>query len=132
MMHNCRLFIFSLIILLVGCGINDSEENSVKDNKVSFSENDYEKIVLSSSKLGFELIREVERDENDNAFISPASLYMLLSIVHNGAEGKTKEEMAQVLGASKLSKNDINKANASLLDRKSTRLNSSHVAISYA
>lgn len=115
MMHNCRLFIFSLIILLVGCGINDSEENSVKDNKVSFSENDYEKIVLSSNKLGFELIREVERDENDNAFISPASLYMLLSIVHNGAEGKTKEEMAQVLGASKLSKNDINKANASLL-----------------
>src|SRR5690625_7348894 len=77
MMHNCRLFIFSLIILLVGCGINDSEENSVKDNKVSFSENDYEKIVLSSNKLGFELIREVERDENDNAFISPASLYKI-------------------------------------------------------
>jgi len=104
-----------VLLLIVGCNIQKSEGISVIKDHVDFGEQDYEKIVWKSNQLGFHLLNQVKRDENKNTFISPASLYMLLSVIYNGADGQTKEEMADFLGVDSYDDEDINKANASLL-----------------
>ena len=82
---------------------------------VTFDEKDYEKIVSPNNDLGFKLLKEVEADENNNTFISPTSLFMALSMIYNGADGVTKEEIAQVLHSEGIAVEELNKANASML-----------------
>ena len=62
---------------------------------VKFGQDDYKKINSANNELGFKLLAEVEEDENNNVFVSPTSLLMALSMVYNGADGVTKEEIAQ-------------------------------------
>lgn len=110
-----RILIICSVVLLGSCGMNKSEGFSVISSDVKFGEKDYENIVVPSNELGFSLLNKVEPNSDNNVFLSPASLYMLLSIVYNGAEGKTKEEMAELLRFEDLSKREVNEANASLL-----------------
>src|SRR5699024_7637876 len=63
----------------------------------------------------FEILTTVEPDEQENVFISPTSLYMALSMVYNGADGNTKEEMAEALHVHGIDVTELNQANASLL-----------------
>src|SRR5690606_25627155 len=37
-------------------------------------------------------------DADENVFLSPVSLYIALSLIYNGADGETKEEMESLLG----------------------------------
>ena len=61
------------------------------------------------------MLEEIETDENGNTFISPTSLLMALSMVYNGADGVTKEEIATTLRLESIDVDDLNKANASLI-----------------
>lgn len=99
-----------LILLLTACSGNSSGESDVH-----FSEDDYQKIVSSNNGLGFDLLEAIEPDESGNIFISPVSLFMALSMVYNGADGKTKEEIAAVLQAEGIEVDELNQANASLM-----------------
>ena len=95
---------------------------------VKFGQDDYKKINSANNELGFKLLAEVEEDENNNVFISPTSLLMALSMVYNGADGVTKEEIASALQAEGIDVNELNKANASLMtmlhkDSKQIQLN---------
>lgn len=114
-MSRFLIVAFSLLISLVACGINKSEEISVIGDHVPFKEEDYKRIAGEINRLGFHLMEKVERDEDKNVFISPSSLYILLSIIYNGADGETKEEMAKVLGLGSMSKEELSQANASLM-----------------
>ncbi|PKC51449.1 hypothetical protein RhiirA1_483715, partial [Rhizophagus irregularis] len=76
------------------CGTGSSNESLKIANDVEYGNEDYQTIVSSNNQLGFELMEEAERDDNGNIFISPTSLVMALSMVYNGADGVTKEEMA--------------------------------------
>ena len=76
---------------------------------------DYKKVVSANNELGFKLLEEIETDQNGNSFISPTSLLMALSMVYNGADGATKEEIATVLQLEGIEKEELNKANASIL-----------------
>ena len=116
--------LFSLVILLAGCGT----ESSNLSLNVDFGEEDYKKIVSQNNQLGFELMSEVEVNEDGNLFISPTSLFMALSMLYNGADGETKEEIAKLLQAEGMDANELNQANASLLsmlhsDSKQIQLN---------
>src|SRR5690606_37500858 len=84
------------------------------DNKYDFTIN--EQITWSNNKLGFSLLDKVDPDENNNILISPLSAFMAISLVYNGAEGNTKDEIAKVLGLNNMSVDDLNRANASLLE----------------
>ncbi|MDW0118752.1 serpin family protein [Sporosarcina thermotolerans] len=105
----------SLLIPLSGCG-TDSNHNSLQISKdVEFGEQDYEKIITPNNELGFNLLDEVEKDDDGNLFISPTSLLMALALVYNGADGVTKEEIAIALQIPEMDATELNKANASLM-----------------
>src|SRR5699024_6469531 len=100
-----------------GCGINtegDPPSREVTDD-VNFDIEDYKKIIPANNELGFNLLPEIEADYNGNTFISPASLFMAVSMIYNGADDVTKEEIAKTLNTEGMSVNELNKANASLL-----------------
>lgn len=114
-MKYIRILIIGTFLFLAGCGMMESEGFSVIDSHVEFGQEDYKEIVDANNELGFHLLTNVEPDEYQNVLISPTSLYMVLSMVYNGADGKTKEEMAEVLQAHQIDVDGLNKANASLL-----------------
>lgn len=112
--------LFSLVILFAvttGCSMNTEEEPSSREvaDDVNYDIEDYNKIIPANNELGFNLLPEVEADHNGNTFISPASLFMTLSMIYNGADGVTKEEIAKALNAEGISVKALNKANVSLL-----------------
>jgi serpin B len=47
--------------------------------------------------FGFSLLRELSADKNQNLFFSPYSIRTILSLVAEGAKGKTETEMLEVL-----------------------------------
>ena len=108
------LMLMILLMLVTGCGKELNPESLKLSNDVQFGITDYQKISTPNNQLGFQLFGEVSEDNNGNIFISPISLYMALSMLYNGAEGKTKEEIAKVLHVEGMDVNELNKANASL------------------
>ncbi|MDX1699071.1 MAG: serpin family protein [Melioribacteraceae bacterium] len=111
------LIIGSLLILITACG-QDSSSGSLKVSKnVEFEENDFEKIISANNKLALDLLPNLKENENGNIFISPTSLFMALSMVYNGSDATTKEEIAKVLNSEGIDIEEMNEANASLLSK---------------
>ena len=109
------ILLIGMLLYVTGCGPEKSEGYSFIASDVEFGEDDYQKIVESNNKLGFNLVTKVDPNEQNNIFISPTSLMMALSMAYNGADGKTKEEIARALQVEGISIDDLNKANASLV-----------------
>ena len=109
----------SLLAFITGCGTETNPNNSTPpiSSDVEYGKDDYKKITTANNELGFDVLAEIEEDEKNNVFISPASLFMALSMVYNGADGKTKEEIAKTLHVDGMEANELNKANASLLTK---------------
>lgn len=119
-MKRSTVFAVSLaVIILTGCGQTQGSTGpgSLQPSKnAEFEEDDYLEIVDASNLMGMNLLSEISgKGEGDNPFISPVSLYMALSMLYNGAEGDTKEEIAEVLGVKGIEAGDLNQANASLM-----------------
>lgn len=111
------LMLISLLLLVTSCG-KESNSGSLKiSNDVEFGKKDYKKITSPNNELGFKLLAEAIEDGNGNVFISPISLTMALSMLYNGTEGKTKEEIAKVLQVEGMDVSELNKANASLISK---------------
>lgn len=85
------------------------------ESNVDYGKKDYEKIHSANNALGFQLLSQVDPDDHGNVFISPTSLLMALSMVYNGADAETKEEIAKALQMEGINVTDLNKANASLM-----------------
>ena len=111
------LMLISLLLLVTGCGRESDSVSLNSSNDVEFGKKDYKKIASQNNELGFKLLTEATEDGNGNVFISPISLYMALSMLYNGAEEKTKEEIAKVLHIEGMDINELNRANASLLSK---------------
>ena len=54
-------------------------------------------------------------DKNKNIFISPSSIELVLSMVYNGANNKTKTEMGKVLGFEKFDLDTVNAKSSKLI-----------------
>lgn len=73
-------------------------------------------LIAANNDFGFRLLSWlVEEDAGKNVFISSFSVAMALAMAYNGAEGKTKEALAELLGLSGLGLQQINEANAALM-----------------
>lgn len=109
----------AMMILLAGCGMSKGANGPGSlepSSNAEFNEDDYLEIVDASNLMGMNLLSEISgKGEGDNPFISPVSLYMALSMLYNGAEGDTKDEIAEVLGLKGIEAGDLNQANASLM-----------------
>lgn len=109
------LLVVALILPLMGCGTVANKDGLAIASDVDYGKDDYQKINSANNELGFRLLSKVDSDEHGNIFISPTSLLMALSMVYNGADGETKEEIAKALQAEGIDVGDLNKANASLM-----------------
>lgn len=98
---------------MAGCGTGDKEKPDVSSN-AHVDENDYQEISAANNALGFQLINTIDVEESENIFISPTSLSMALSMIYNGAEGTTKEEISNVLQAENIDLEAWNQLNAAL------------------
>ena len=110
------LIVVSFFVVAAGCGKSKDQSSLEISDNVKFGEKDYEKIVSSNNGLGLTWLSEAEPNEDGNIFISPTSLFMALSMVYNGADGVTKEEIAKVLQVEGMPANELNQANASLMN----------------
>lgn len=109
------LFIASILVFATACGTGTNSGGPEIKNNIEFGKKDYEQIIAANNDLGFKLLAEVEADENNNTFFSPTSLYMALSMVYNGADGVTKEEIAKALQVEGIDVDELNKASASMM-----------------
>lgn len=103
------------MLLLAACGTNRSTPSSQPTTNIEFKEDDYVKVSVAQNKLGFDLLKKIEADDKGNTFVSPTSLFLALSMVLNGAEGQTKDEIKKALHLDDISVEELNKANASLV-----------------
>lgn len=108
------LCIFIGITMLVSACGTENESLKVSD-KAEFKQEDYKQIVPSNNALGFQVLSEVEPNDDGNIFISPTSLSMALSMIYNGADGETKNEIAKAMHTT-LEPKEVNHANASLIN----------------
>jgi serpin B len=76
---------------------------------------DQQKLASANTGFAFKLLKEIAKEQPArNVFISPYSVSSVLQMVCNGAGGKTKEELQQVLGTTGLSLPEMNQANQNL------------------
>lgn len=62
------------------------------------AENVDKDLVNANTKFAFDILKELsEEDKGKNIFISPFSISMALAMAYNGAEGSTKDAMANTL-----------------------------------
>lgn len=108
-----------MLVFMTACGTSNPSKKTpaLGPDGVEYGEDDYQKIVSGNNELGFKLMAELETDENENLFISPASLLMALSMVYNGADGATQEEIARAVQLEGIDVEALNKANVSLTSK---------------
>ena len=85
------ILIFMLLLSSTGCN------TTLK--KVEYDMNNIDtKVTQGNEEFAFNIFRELNKEEiGSNVFISPFSISTALSMTYNGAEGKTKEDMAKAL-----------------------------------
>lgn len=105
----------ALCFSLFQCDGGDNPNPTVSN--LSCAENpDVCKLGEATNQFGFDIFKKLESEKpDDNLFISPLSISSALSMTLSGANGKTKEEMLKVLGAEKISLEELNKAYQTLL-----------------
>jgi serine protease inhibitor len=74
------------------------------------------KLVTAINGLAFQVFSQLsERGKNRNLFISPLSLSIAMALLHNGADGSTKQELSRLLGIQDIEPDRVNTAYAALL-----------------
>lgn len=73
------------------------------------------RLVAANNDFGFRLSAHlVKRDTDKNVFVSPSSIAIALAMTYNGAEGTTKQALAETLGVGGMTLQEVNEANAAL------------------
>lgn len=74
-------------------------------------------VTEANTAFAFDLFREVnQKKAGSNVFISPFSISAALGMAYNGAQGSTKEAIAEALGLAKLTDEEYNQGQKFLYD----------------
>lgn len=74
-----------------------------------------QRLVNANNKFGFALFKQLAEEEEENLFISPASIITALAMTYNGAEDETKAAMEEALNLKGMSTDEVNEAFRDLL-----------------
>jgi len=75
-------------------------------------------LVAAQNAFGLRLFGALaKRDGDQNTFVSPTSAALALALAYNGAEGRTKDEIATAMAVQGISLDQFNQSNAALLAR---------------
>ena len=112
-----RLTLVLLLCLCIGfmqCSTRSVPTKHQTSRELTASE---KHLVESDNKFGLKLFREIIKEEKDsNVFISPLSVSMALGMTYNGANGETQKAMAEALGLSGLTLQEVNESYQSLIE----------------
>jgi len=112
------LLIVSLVVLsFATTGCEDDEVAEPGRVEAAAVEEIDQRLTGANNQLGFDIFMELQRNSKDdeNLFISPSSIITALAMTYNGAEGQTREAMAETLHFQEMSLEDVNQAFADLL-----------------
>lgn len=113
------IFLIIFGLFLAGCAAsnNTNDDNNTNQSPDPTNPEDYELTTTANNEFAFELYHQLNSLEVDeqNIFISPTSIYLALSMVLNGADGDTKNEMAEVLHVDLKDLESINESNNAFL-----------------
>ncbi|WP_448565009.1 serpin family protein [Trichothermofontia sp.] len=74
------------------------------------------KLIRAQTRFGFQLFTTLlPTQPNQNLFISPTSVAIALSMLHNGATGETQRAIATTLNVAEIPLEAVNQANTALL-----------------
>ena len=107
------LFTVCMSALLWQCSDNpvDPDEDIARELTKAESQ-----LVASDNSFGIKLFKAISEGTPDsNVFISPLSVAMALGMAYNGADGTTKEAMANTLEMADLTLEEINSSYQSLI-----------------
>jgi len=69
-----------------------------------------ERLTATTSRFAFKLYGQVVKERGDkNVFVSPSSVALALAMTYNGAEGETRQAMAQTMEIQGMSVEDLNR-----------------------
>ncbi len=93
------------LFVFVGC-----RDTNIKRNKVD------KQVINSNNEFGLNLFKSISNEEKyENVVISPISINTALTMMYNGADGNTKEEMKDVLKYNNLDMEKVNETFSELL-----------------
>jgi serine protease inhibitor len=74
-----------------------------------------DRLIAATSRFAFKIYDQVLKQRTSkNVFISPASVILALAMTYNGAEGETRQAMADALEVEGMSLEEVNRASADL------------------
>lgn len=85
---------------------------------------DTKKAVEANNEFGFKFYQAIKRSEGEtakNRLISPVSAYFALAMTSNGARGSTEQAIRATIAATKMTREELNRANLGLLDTLNSR-----------
>jgi len=104
MLIKQKTFIVFLVAVLLCSNLVALSKKSEKVPEISL-----DTFCESNNMFGFKVFKEIVNDQtDDNIFISPMSISYALGMTYNGADGKTKEEMANTLEFGNMTTFEIN------------------------
>lgn len=94
---------------------NFSENSGLIAQKTSQNNAMQSELVNAQTQFSFKLFSQVSKDRlSQNLLISPSSVAIALSLLYNGADGKTQQEMSQLLGFQNMTLEEVNLASQGL------------------
>lgn len=116
--------LIAALIALIAC-TSMVETRSVPNHTVSMQQQQKvelplkkvdERLIAATSRFTFKLYNQVlKQGTTKNVFVSLSSVMLALAMTYNGAEGKTRQAMAQALEIEGLSPQEVNRGFADLI-----------------
>lgn len=112
-MKRYFILFFSSLFFFASC---EKQEKSINKDPIELT-TEQKQLVSSSNKFGFTVFKEIAGNtkEGENVFISPLSMSFALTMLYNGAETATKQELKDALGYTGLTDDQVNIANRDLI-----------------
>lgn len=107
--------LFVCVLLLAGCAKDGADEQQKLLAGAEFDASDYVAIQEANEGLAYHMASDLYAD-GKNIFVSPISLFFALGMAYEAADGETKLQMADVMGVSGLSDDEVRAGNAALLN----------------
>ena len=117
------------LLLTLMCIVHQPEASSIDSNRSNVSSGDtanqtitqnpthMSQLANASNRFGFNLFAQINsRSNQENIIISPSSIAIALTMAGNGTEGKTKEELIEVLELAELDSMAIDNSYQKLIE----------------
>lgn len=96
-----------LALLAAGCASAQPHELTPEQKAMAAAGNDF----------SFRFLQQIDKNEQNDWFVSPVSLQFLLSVILNGAQDGTADEIARTLGFEASQLDDLNAFSRAMLDQ---------------